>query len=611
MRNGAGVVKFIYSAGGLTVAFGDRCRRRGRNDMVEGKSTGAGGSSPGGDGPERGASTANGRGSADHGGSAQAQPLFVAGDLDGFFGLAIDNLIQFLLIIALCTTVLGFPASLVVGRILPGAALSILLGNLFYARQAQRLSAATGRTDVTALPYGINTVSLFAYVFLVMLPVKHAALGRGIDAERAAEISWQVGLAACFVSAVIELAGAFVADRIRRFTPRAALLSTLAGIAISFIAIDFAVQTFESPLLALLPLGVILTTYFARVIMPLRIPGGAWALLIGTGLAWLLFAVGDSSSPVSPENIGPAADALGFYVPLPVIGDLVKGFSHPLFFEFLVPVMIPMGLFNVLGSLQNIESAEAAGDTYPALPSLAMNGLGSMVATVFGSCFPTTIYIGHPGWKGLGARSGYSILNGVFFAVVAILGLTSLIHALVPMSAGIAIVLWIGIVITAQAFQATPREHAPAVAIGLFPAIGAWGVLILSQTLGAVGMATGDFNIAALVLSKREAFAGAGIHLDGMVALSQGFMLSSMVWAAISTHLIDRRFASAALWAIIGAVLACCGFMHTGKLGPTGAIMEIGWFPGWRWAVGYGLCAIFFASMYAWTRNRAPATTGH
>src|SRR5262249_43829121 len=161
--------------------------------------------------------------------------------------------------------------------------------------------------------------------------------------------------------------------------------------------------------------------------------------------------------------------------------------------RFLVPVIVPMGLFNVLGSLQNLESAEAAGDGYRTLPSLAVNGAGSLVAALFGSCFPTTIYIGHPGWKALGARSGYSILNGVFFCVIALFGLSNAIAALVPIEAGMAIVLWIGIVITAQAFSATKTEHAPAVALGLFPAIAGWGVLIMTQTLGAAGSVAQDF----------------------------------------------------------------------------------------------------------------------
>ena len=128
-----------------------------------------------------------------------AQPLWTSGDLDGFFGLALDNLIQYLLILGLGMAVLGFPVNLIVGRMLPGAALSLLVGNLFYAWQAQKLSAATGRQDVTALPYGINTPSMFAYVFLVMLPVKLMASEKGLSAHDASMLAWRIGLAACFV----------------------------------------------------------------------------------------------------------------------------------------------------------------------------------------------------------------------------------------------------------------------------------------------------------------------------------------------------------------------------------------------------------------------------
>jgi len=535
--------------------------------------------------------------------ATRAQPLFVAGDVDGFFGLAIDNLIQFLLIIGLCTGVLGFPMALLLESVLPGAALSVLIGNVYYALQAQKLSAETGRSDVTALPYGINTVSLFAFVFLVMLPVKLGAEAAGATPAQAALTSWRVGLAACLLSGAIELAGAAVADWVRRSTPRAALLATLSGIAISFIAIDFAVRTFQMPLLALLPLAVILTTYFSGVRLPLRIPGGAWAVGLGTLAAWLLTLVPDAITPVAAGKLGEAFGDVGFYLPIPVIGELVAGLTHKLTLEFLVPVILPMGLFNVLGSLQNLESAEAAGDRYPTAPSLVVNGLGSVVAAGFGSCFPTTIYIGHPGWKGLGARAGYSILNGVFFTLVALFGLSHAISALMPIEAGMAIVLWIGIVITAQAFQASPPRHAPAVALGLFPAIAGWGVMILTQTLGAAGFASGDLGLAQRVLDKPEAFAGAGLQLPGLVALSQGFMLSCLVWSAASACLIDRRFGAAARFMLVGAVLAFFGFIHAGSLSPAGGIYRIAWASGWEWAVGYALSAGFFALTGVWVRR--------
>lgn len=539
-----------------------------------------------------------------------AQPWFVSGDVDGFFGLAVDNLIQFLLVLGLCIGVLGFSPELILGTILPGAAVSLLVGNLFYSWQAQRLSAATGRTDVTALPYGINTVSLFAYVFLVMLPVKIAALEGGATPEDAATVAWQVGLGACLVSGVIEALGSLVAEPLRRVTPRAALLSTLAGIAISFIAIDFAVRTFERPIVALLPLAVILATYFGEAKMPLRVPGGAWAVGFGTATAWLLFGIGEPS-PVSSEAIGVAADTVGFHLPIPVVSDLVAGVTHPLFAKFFVPVMLPMGLFNVLGSLQNIESAEAAGDAYPTLPSLAVNGAGSLLAAIFGSCFPTTIYIGHPGWKGLGARSGYSVLNGAFFTVIALFGLTGLINAIVPLEAGMAIVLWIGVVIAAQAFQATPTAHAPAVAIGFFPAIAAWGVLIMTQTVGAASVVAGDFGFGARVLESPEAFALNGLHLPGLVALSQGFMLTCVVWASTSAELIDRRFARAAVWMLVGGALSFFGFVHAGSVGPSGGELDIGFGTGLRWALGYAMAATFLGAMHGWARRQGIEAREH
>src|SRR5882757_5453731 len=143
-------------------------------------------------------------------------PWLVRGDIDGFFGLALDNLVQLLLIDTLCRFVLGFPPELIYGRVLPGAAVSILVGNIYYAIQAKKLAERTGRTDVCALPYGINTVSLFSHVFLVMLPAKALATKAGLpDPSR---VAWQAGLLATFCSGAIELVGAFVAERVRKAT---------------------------------------------------------------------------------------------------------------------------------------------------------------------------------------------------------------------------------------------------------------------------------------------------------------------------------------------------------------------------------------------------------
>ena len=142
---------------------------------------------------------------------------FVRGDVDGFFGLALDNLVQLLLIDSLCRHVLGFPPELVYGRIMPGVAISIIVGNVYYSWQARKLALATGRDDVCALPYGINTVSLIGFVFLVMLPARLAAEAAG--AADPARVAWHAGLLACLGSGLLELGGSLVAERIRRATP--------------------------------------------------------------------------------------------------------------------------------------------------------------------------------------------------------------------------------------------------------------------------------------------------------------------------------------------------------------------------------------------------------
>ncbi len=478
--------------------------------------------------------------------------LFVKRDLDGFFGLFVDNMVQLLLVVALCAGLCGMSgdnAYFIFGRILPGAAVSLLLGNVFYAWQAHRLARRTGRTDVTALPYGINTVSLLVYVFFVMAPT-YARTSN-------AELAWKMGLLASVGSGLIELVGSLVAESVRRRTPRAALLSTLAGIAIGYISMAFALQIWARPLVALVPLAIVLVTMFSGLRFPWGLPGGLVAVGAGTLLAWVL------PGEWTGVTMGKVASVAGWSAPVWCGGEIVSVFRELPAQQWLgfFAVIVPMGLFNVVGSLQNIESAEAAGDSYETRSSLAVNGIGTIAGALFGSCFPTTIYIGHPGWKALGARAGYSTLNGLVITLICLIGAVSTVATLVPMEAGIAIVLWIGVVITAQAFQATPSRHAPAVALGLFPAIAAWGATVVLGAFNAAGGTTAE----AVLLSKPAAEVN-GFLLQGLVMLERGYIFTCMIVAAMAAHLIDRRFFSASVWAIVGAATTLVGLTHAYQL---------------------------------------------
>ena len=506
---------------------------------------------------------------------------FVRTDIDGFFGLALDNFIQILLIVSLCQGVLGFPAVLVYGRILPGVALSLMVGNFYYSWLAYQQGQREQRDDITALPYGINTVSLFAYVFLVMLPVRLAAIAQEASSEQAAELAWQAGLVACFGSGLIELAGAWIGNPLRRLAPRAALLSTLGGIAITFIAIGFLFRTFANPVVGLVPLGVILITYFGRV--RFAIPGGVLAVLLGIGLAW-------GTGLVSWDNTKflAALRPIGVYLPRLWLGELWNGRS--VLVEYL-SIILPMGLFTLIGSLQNLESAEAAGDTYPAAPCLAANGIGTIIAAFCGSCFPTTIYIGHPGWKALGARVGYSLLNGIIMGLLCLTGTVALLAYFVPIEAGMAIVLWIGIVIVAQSFTATPSHHAPAVVVGLLPGIAGWGALIAKNALRAAGLGTPEKPFTPTLIQQ---FKLSDTYIDGAFALEQGFIFSAMILAGITVYIIERDFRKAAYWSLGAALLSWVGLMHSYRWSVSDTVINLGFGTGTAWAVGYILLAILF-----------------
>lgn len=495
---------------------------------------------------------------------------FVNGDIDGFFGLAVDNLVQVLVITALCKSLCGMTDELIFGRILPGVAVSLLIGNLFYSWHAIRVARRDGNATCTALPYGINTISLFAYILFIMAPVYQENIAR-VGEKASGELAWKVGLLACLGSGIIEFVGSFIGGWVRRVTPRAALLSALAGIGIVFIASPFAFQIFERPLIAMLPLFIVLIVYFAQVRFPIGLPGGLVALLVGTVLAWIAPLWGDLPM-MNGEALSSGAKAVGYHEPHVFWSEVIDVLrTNPNLFIRFLGIIIPMGVINALGSLQNIESAEAAGDRFSTGPCLAVNGIGTIAAGLFGSCFPTTIYIGHPGWKALGARAGYSVLNGLFFTIVFLLGLGQLITAAIPMEAGIAIVLWIGVVITAQSYEVTPTKHYPAVAIGMFPAVAAMAMFLVPFILPAVG-ATGGIlpmineHLTALQQHRSDSWWPIGVY--ALIGANSGFVITTMMIAAISACLIDRRFRAAGVWCLLASSLTLIGFQHAFRIEP-------------------------------------------
>jgi AGZA family xanthine/uracil permease-like MFS transporter len=151
-----------------------------------------------------------------------------------------------------------------------------------------------------------------------------------------------------------------------------------------------------------------------------------------------------------------------------------------------------------------------------------------------------------------------------------------------------AIILWIGIVITAQAFDSTPRAHTVAVVVGLLPGVGAWGAVMAKSGLRAAGLGADPQHAFSPALV--DAFHSADVWIDGAFALEQGFIFTAMILAAMTVSIIERRFASAAAWCFLGAGLSLTGLMHSYRWTMADTVLSLT--PAYEWALGYALMGL-------------------
>lgn len=467
-------------------------------------------------------------------------PLWVPGDWNAFFGLGINSLTNLMVLSGLLLGVIQMPSEIVFGRIIPAVGVMLVISNLYYFFMARRLAYKTGRADITALPAGPSVPHMFIVVLVIMLPVK-IATGDPV-------LAWAVGLAWAFIEGLINISGAFVAPLLRRITPRAALLGTLAGVSIAFIALRPAQQIFMTPFIGLIGLAIVFGGWFAGVKFPFKLPAGLVAILVGTAIAWGTGIMNIQGLQDSLAQVRP-----GF--PLPAIDHLIMGFQN---IAPLLVTAIPFGVYDFIEAMDNVESAAAAGDEYDVREVVLVDGIGSIIGTLLGSCFPNAVYIGHPGWKAVGGRSGYSLATGILVMTVTLLGLIPVLLSIIPLVAILPILLYIGALIGAQAFQSTPKHHAPAVVLALIPHFASWGHGQVDGALQAAGA-----NAAELM----DKMAINGVFYDGLAILGGGAILSGLIIGAIAVFLLDHKPKVAAAYALAGAILSYFGFIHGPQVG--------------------------------------------
>ena len=220
---------------------------------------------------------------------------------------------------------------------------------------------------------------------------------------------------------------------------------------------------------------------------------------------------------------------------------------------------------------------------------LLADGTGAIVGSALGSPFPPAVYIGHPGWKASGGRAGYSMASGLFIAVLCFAGLFGLLATVLPLPAIVPILLYIGLLIGAQAFQSTPRLHAAAVVAAIIPNLAAWGAGLIDNALAAAGTTAAQVG--------DEALNNAGLVYHGLHVLGSGATLAGIVFGAIVTFILEKQLVRAAIAAGVGAVLSWVGLLHAD---------QVGWAAAPGVALGYALLAVVLLGI---GRLQGPRTT--
>lgn len=468
--------------------------------------------------------------------------LFARSDFSAFWALFTDNLVNLLILSGVCQFVFQMPADIVFGRIVPGAAIAILAGVAVYTWLAKWAAQKQGR-DVTALPYGISTPVMFVYLFGVIGPIYWAT-----DDPL---LAWQVGIGAGFMGGIVAALGALVGPFLKRITPRAGMLGTLCGIALVFIGSVPLAEIFENPIIGFTSLLFILWGLIGRFRLPGNVPAGLVAIGAGTLIAIVL---GKASLDTS---------GIGFYPPVPYFGDLVVGIQYLFANPELFLVLIPVQIYNFIETMNNVESAEAAGDAYPVGLCQVTDGAGTMVGALFGSPFPTTVYIGHPAYKRLDAHAGYIVGVALVIAAAAFFGFLSFLAGLIPIAAAAPVLVFVSVSLITNTAWAVKPMHMAAVSFAILPHISAflmvkWGSLMNAlRSTGVEGLPSlGDDGLTAALLME-------GAHYEGHLALSQGAIITGLVWGAIVADVIDGRFRMAGAFAIAAAAMSSVGIIHS------------------------------------------------
>lgn len=459
----------------------------------------------------------------------------------------LDNIADLLMTVGLLGSVFHFPTTFALQYMVPGTAIGVLFGDLMFFAMALAMARRTGRSDVTAMPLGLDTPSTIAMVLFVLGPsFVHARQDLKYDEMQAAIYTWHVGICSVFLSGVFKIGCAFASGAVRRLVPRAGLLGSLSAIALVLISFLPLLDVLHFPLVGLVALAIILTTLVARVQLPWRVPGALGALLVAGTIYYLCAWSGllqlEPTEFHASEGLLPTGWLAAFRF------EWWGAFGEALHF---LPIVIPFALATVVGGIDCTESAAAAGDEYDTRQVIGVEGVATLLAAFCGGVVQTTPYIGHPAYKAMGGRSAYTLATALFVGGAGLFGYFGYLYLVIPKAAIFPILIFIGLEITAQSFHATPVRHYAALALACVPAMAKLVMMFVNRVLHAAGN-----TVDSLETSLAD-------QLQTIQILASGFIVTSLLWGAALAAIIDRRLRVAGVYFAVAAVCSLFGIIHS------------------------------------------------
>jgi AGZA family xanthine/uracil permease-like MFS transporter len=109
-------------------------------------------------------------------------------------------------------------------------------------------------------------------------------------------------------------------------------------------------------------LAIILANWFGGVRYFQDVPGGLIAIAPGTIIARGSNIFGLGYGGLSVGSVGDAFSHFGFTIPIPAVGHVLSGFKD---IGIILDTAIPFGIYDLVEAMDNVESAAAAGDSFP------------------------------------------------------------------------------------------------------------------------------------------------------------------------------------------------------------------------------------------------------